>query len=793
MPRVNTRDTLPPRPVNAPWTASRCNRTLRQLASFVNRLKKWHKAFLAAQEGEDTDNGSTENPDRESAGEPQPDWLALNVDGRRQKPKRTYMVRSKKAEPSRPMRKPSAARLTAKTPKKKTIPVLPDEPDRENPAAGKNTDISSAKGIPKELDFSCVTGREIMENGASSHKWTPRTVHLAPDYERIIRTAASTISTFLVATSDPECPTEWPNSAKELNVARPERGPRSLVDMCLHKLSKDVVEQQKQCDAHNDGFDGQFDAIGSQLQDLEDYFGDPKTGWPHLRNATRGCGIHLIVSLIETGALPETVAMGLILRSYDSPLLADIGRPISMALVNMQLNSANPDAGYHDLPLSLDNEDPSSLSELVQRRMGVTWTLLALQRRHDSVATVSRFIRFAHLMWAVRLCRACNAQELPATSPADLLEAIYIGALSSGQTDTDFYRNGHSAPAGFDVLPKPASEPKEHLTLSEPAWNRLNMGFTLLLSISHGAVINEPASRIIERVSKWAQILYELDQHFVMTRYQLYLTAHIFFSNMCRLMLVGFHPAQNLLDSFDSVLCTIESCAGESWRPLSGNFVIALAALQLNSEQFRDLIHRLSGLDCGDCETLGILLAIVCADAAMEYAAERRDDNSMFAWATDIHKRSRAKLESKATTEPRTPARKQMRVQYRWDEDIEEWIAGTPTTLAKHGQKCTDATTGDALCTFAENPCTRDQTTAVRNHRNALRPIVNEGKPVQGCRMKRKSAPSDMQIYRDGDFEYKKRPKHNVSLGQVDKPRTDVPRKGNLVGEDSEDELSLLV
>ncbi|EXJ92557.1 hypothetical protein A1O3_01109 [Capronia epimyces CBS 606.96] len=767
MPRVDASETLPARPVPAPWTASRCNRTIRQLASFVNRLEKWHRAYLAAQEEADSDNGPPRVSDEEGAGEPQIDWLAANVAEKKQKSKRTYLQRSRR--PGQPISVPklsTTTRTTAKTPKKRSVPLIPDKCGSESFSAGKK----NGAGSPRR-------------NGGWSHKWTSCTVHLALEYERIILTATSTISTFLVATSDPKRTTERAEFEIEDIYERPERGARSLFDTCLHKLSKNMVEQQKQCDAGNDDFDGQFDTIGSQLQELEDYFGDPKVGWPFLRNVTRDCGIHMVANLIETGALPEAVALDLVLRFCSCPLLSDIVPAISRALVDLQLHSPNPDAGYHELPSYTGGSGPSSPLELVKERMSVEWTLLALRGRQDSVEVVSRFIRYAHLMQLTRIwiCKTYDVYQLPWDYCSEILEAVYIAALAPSQTDP--YPSIRGAKILPSVLEKRATEPARHHTMSEQVWNRLRMAFTLLLLLNHGQYVTKAAGGLIERISKKAQILHELDQDFALSEYQLYFVAHIFFCNVSQLLITGRHPPKDLLDSFESVLNTIESCASESWWPLVGDFVMVIITQNLDSEKFQEMVQQLLSLDWGNRETLELVLGMVCADAAMEYAGEHHDDTAMLKWATEVHKKFQEKMEKKAT-EPRTPA---MRIAYCWDEAIEEWIAKPPGTLAAIEEKGADA------AVVAKDPCNEDQNAAAGDYRKALRPVVNDKKPVWGNRPKRKSAPCDLEIHKGGDFEYKKRPRRHVSFGNVVQLQGHGSRIQEAFDQDSEDELSLLV
>ncbi|EHY54485.1 hypothetical protein HRR83_004394 [Exophiala dermatitidis] len=812
MPRANNKATLPARPAVAPWTASRCNRTLRQVTTFVNRLEKWHKAYLAAQEEAKEDNCEDDGhvgAKEEDLAASQPDWLVSNAAQKRLKPKRTYLARGKKSQARQAsLCLPNAGRPAEKTPAKKTIPVIPGDPVSSSLSRGTDTEGRAENKKLKSKSLNFVGSRDTTESGGTIrlHKWTAQTVHLAPEYERIMQTATSTIFSFLVATSEPKDPSQWDDRA----VVNPSdcirKGSRSLFDMCLHKLSKDMVGQQKQYDANNDGFNGQFDAIGFQLQELEDYFGDSKSGWPLLRCVTRVCGIHMVANLVEMQALPEAMAMDIMVRSYDSPLLLDIAPAILQALVNVHLSSDSLDLEFHDLPLYTENWGPTSplLADMERHRMGVTWTVLALQSQ-DSVAVVSRFIRYKHLLrLLVMLCNGSKkVSHLPSTSPSEFLEAIYSGALSRGHKHTDLYQNLRKDKRKTDVVQEDVTRPCHHQTLSEGVANRLNMAFTVLSTTAHSERTAGAAREVMERISKKAQILYELDQDFALTEYQLHLMAHIFFSNMCQLVLNRRPVPDNLLTSFESLLHTIECCTSGSWRVLRGDFVITLLAQRLDSAGLQDLVQRFLCLDCCGCNIVENLLADVGASAAMDYAAGHNDDLAMLVWAAEVHKISQAKMERR-TKEPQTPAtRRKDKIAYRWDEAIEEWIAQTPETLAKLRRTGTDIDPASSDSTgrsgLMKHPFGRDHVTAsvTSDYRTALQPIVNDSsnrKLIHGNLngMKRKSEPSRSGGCRDDNHPQTKKPRRYVSFSNINKGLGNGEGHKIELEDESEDELSLL-
>ncbi|KAL2417974.1 hypothetical protein ABEF95_000317 [Exophiala dermatitidis] len=817
MPRANTKATLPARPAAAPWTASRCNRTLRQVTTFVNRLEKWHKAYLAAQEEDREDNREDDvhgGALEEDSAESQPDWLVSNAAQKRPKPKRTYLARGKMSQTrqaSASLPNAGPGRPTEKTPVKKTIPVIPGDPVSSSLSRGTDTEGRAENKSFQSKGPNYVGSRGTTESGGTSrlHKWTAQTVHLVPEYERIMQTATSTIFSFLVATSDPKALPEWDDRAVVNPSDCMRKGSRSLFDMCLHKLSTDMVGQQKQYDANNDGFNGQFDAIGSQLQELEDYFGDPKSGWPLLRCVTRVCGIHMVANLVEMQALPEAVAMDIMVRSYDSPLLSDIAPALSQALVNVHLSSDSLDLEFHDLPLHTENwgSTSPSLADLERHRMGVTWTMLALQSQ-DSVAVVSRCIKYKHLLRLLMLCDGSQeVSHLPSTSPSEFLEAIYSGALSRGHKHTDLCQNLRKDRRKPDVGHEDVTHPFPHQTLSGAVANRLNMAFTVLLTTAHGERIAGAAREVMERISKKAQILYELDQDFALTEYQLHLMAHIFFSNMCQLLLNRRPVPDNLLTSFESLLHTMECCTSGSWRVLRGDFVITLLAQRLGSAGLQDLVQRFLCLDCRGCNTVENLLADVGASAAMDYAAGHNDDLAMLVWAAEVYQIAQAKMERR-TKEPQTPAtRRKSTVAYRWDEAIEEWIAQTPETLAKLRRKGTgiDPASSDNTSSgrsgLMKHPFGKDHVTAsatsTSDHRTALQPIVNASsnrKLAHGNLdgMKRKSEPFRSGGYRDGNHPQTKKPRRHVSFSNINKGLGNGKGHKIELEDESEDELSLL-
>ncbi|KIV79251.1 hypothetical protein PV11_06820 [Exophiala sideris] len=764
MARARASDGPSPRPALAPWTASRCNRVLRQLTSFVNRIEKWHQSFLAAQEEEKAQIDVLERsgqPVNESS-----DWLTTGkgtVGTKRSR--KNYSTRRTTAAKT-PLPKRILPQRQVKTPRSSAEAALPIVSSEHIAAAGEYNSSYDAAQLAQRTDVPLPAHKPTLKLGAPfSHEWSPGTSHLGHEYEDILRQGYTTISTFLNATSDPNLTADWDDFTEPYK--RP--GARSLFEMTLSKVSNDVVEQQKQNDVQNDGYNGQHDFIGSQLQELEDYFGDSRQGWPLLRKVVRNCGIYMITRMLKTGALLDTAAIHLADRCWIDSAMWDFEQAIWGMLVEAHTHNLDVEVGFHHLP-GMHNVLELSETKNLDIKLSALWTLQAVKEANDPVAVIERFIRYSHLVLLVIEKHGGRKEEEPSGFVDALLETIYVGSMSvAGRADQRVLlrkqcsksQKQHDVHSGIGV---------GHV-MSEALFNRLKHPLILLLSSCYGD--KAPQYRpLIEKFSKYAQISVELDISSNLSDYQQHLAAILFFANLCQRLTNGCDVSQDLLGSLNMVLT--DECISAA----SDAFVAMVFALRDESEGFKELIPQLLGLDCGHFRRLARAVAEICAAAAMEHAATNDADQSAVRWAVGVVDAVTAKIHQSDVSGPRTPSTKPLK-HYQWDDDVAEWIARTPEIrqLIYGGHE-------------------QDQRSPSGRHSRPALADISSNATKRGDGLKPKSLNREYETHSDGDFVFRK-PKRKLGRDEnVDmmerKPIRTQRRRLNHLSDESEDELSFL-
>jgi len=748
MPR---KEYLPPRPAPAPWTASRCKRTLRQLTSFVNRLERWHKAFLAAQE-EDAAQDNIEEQEKESAPVGASDWLASDANLRNKRAKKNYSSRRTTA-PKTPLLKRPPPRRPVMTPRNNAIPSISASIKGQTPPQPGQSQHATRGGEGWRT--------AIRYNGDFSQEWSPSTAHLSQEYEAIMQQGRSTMITFLVVTSDPGLPL-----MRETREVPPQQGARSLFDMCLDKMSRHTVEQQKDNESSNDGYEGQQDILGSYLQELEDYFGDPKSGWPSLRTVVRTCGIHLITRITKSGALRCSTATQIVSRGRN-PFLRDFHQAMSLALVEAHCRKYDVNDTICHMPGDSSSAGPSA-QQCLDGSMKMLWTLRQLQEAEIPAAVIDRSIRYRHLHSHLLLYnRSADQSNLPVP---ELLETIFVGALSPrGRIDRlELLRGGL-----LDTM-KPYCR-----AMSKELWHRLKATLNLIFSFCGHAPTAATYIPIIERMSKKVQTLVELDIHSQMWYYQRCLAAHIFFGNLVQRLINRRRVDAGLLTSLDTVI------SDECLSTVSGGVIATILCMLAESGTgFQAFLEQMLVMDCKDYGKLNLALAKIGAGAAQEYTVAYPERYTDERWAEDISERFRAKLQHLVGREPRTPSLK-LDPTYLWDATIAEWIAVTPQA-SQSSKKKKPTTSRDRI--RAVDCLEKHQ--GLPTVRPALAPVSGNVAMINANRKRRKSAPTDFETHWDGDFQYKK----IKCIDLLESPRvTPELRAQRLWADDgSEDELSLL-
>ncbi|KAI1628972.1 hypothetical protein EDD37DRAFT_615706 [Exophiala viscosa] len=754
---------LPPRPPPAPWTASRCNRILRHLTSFVNRVEKWHQSFLAAQQGERAQADGLRE-DEQSTSEAS-DWLTANSKSGTKRPRKNYSTRRTTA-PKTPQAKRINPHRQVKTPRNSAELALSAASTGQVAAIGQhnNTTEAKARAWPDETTQPWDNKVTVTMCEAFSHEWSPGTAHLGKEYEDILRQGCSTISTFLSVTADPELSSAWDDSEKL--VRKP--GARSLFEMALNKVSKHVVEQQKQNDVKNDGYNGQHDFIGSQLQEIEEFFGDSQEGWHMLRHVVRSCGIYTITCMVKSGALLDSAAFHLASRWWIDPSVRDFQHAMRKRLLEAHTHNLDLNVGFHHLPDQTYLDDVTHWEDKVfDLQIRILWTLRAVTEANDPVAVIERFIHFRQLAFLVILRGLKGEGEGPGDADVLLLETIYAGSMSlAGKSDQRVLlrteRAGSSMRHGVH-----SSSHNAHV-MSEALFKRLAYTLTLIWSHCHSAVAAQYRP-LVEKFSRSAQMSIELDVYSELSEYQCCLGAQMLFVDICQRLIDGLEVCQGLLNSLDTILTE----KGKS------NIVLALSAfyaVKQGTQAGQQIIPHLLALDCGHYQDLGRSLAEICSLAAMAYAAAHHVDAGAVRWAEGINEAVAAKVQQSNASGPHTPSSKTLK-QYQWDDHIAEWVAKTPVNrhFIQAGHEQNQRSSSDL------------------KSRQALAALSSNSAIAHPAGQPRKGLGREYETHSDGDFVFK-RPKRNLGGDENENSKKEkIKRKRwSHLDDESEDELSLL-
>jgi hypothetical protein len=734
MPRnVESNDHLPPRPPVAPWTASRCNRTLRQLNSFVKRLEKWHKDYLASQTQSELEGGDENGIAKptEKDGEQDFAWLSKSTGRRDGRTRKGYASRQKILPETPAVKRRPLARLTQRTPNAKAH--FSDATLLKTPAA---TSVGDTLNCGH-------TARKNVLDPRNSHKQDPRidteehtkqSASLVKRREGIIQNGNTIIVSFLIATSDPKLPTRWKGSRNE-EAKADERGAKSLVSMCLAKVSENIVEEQKLSDAKHDGYEGQYDIVGSELEELQDYFGNSETGWPPLRNLTRLCGITMVSRLIESGAFPKAAASDLAIRAFGSPLLADFGEAITEVLMRV-------DANNYSLSLSLGGGSGMAASrsytfdegDCWRQSMQFRWLTQAIRQELNPVPFLSQFVRFHVLVDALSTCI-----HLEQVAAAELIETTYSRALLGDcQTPQEVLRR-ESRYARTRV--NNGAEETSSGPLTAELDNRLKIISRLFFAFN-----TEWTSHLLDKICAQVQVFIELHLDQDIPQGQKLIIAQIFFTNMCLALLNGRDVEHSLQTCFEVLLSECESGVRKQIEAL---LIHTMLGAHLDRTKFVKLVTMMATkcakAKCTENERLQTLLGRVSSEAAMDYAADQPEsDDSIRAWASGIEEKLRIgnkRSVSNAFTPPDVQ-RRSIWTGYRWDEDVREWIERTPKKVLHMlpGTKYYQLDGARASCLPTKNAPAPE----------------SEGIQPTDHGMKRKSFRYDFELHRDDDFEYKK-------------------------------------
>ncbi|KIW15494.1 hypothetical protein PV08_05540 [Exophiala spinifera] len=720
IPRANARNDLPPRPADAPWTASRCKRILRQVTNFVNRLERWHSTLLAAQGEGRSCQGHVESS---AATDTASDWLSTAR--KKKRPLRTYSSRNAKTKtttkttPETPSSRRTSSRYTLRTPRSNGVlcvpPTIQQQPAQQSRGHHRNK---------------ADAGEEAMvDNGTGTERHWLLGTYPSKEHEILFNQGCSIMSTFLVATASSTDPSQYQDG----NRVPSRRGARSLFDMSLDKICREAVEQQRESDASHDGNDGRCDIVGSFFQEMEDFFGNPENGWPSLRAAVRTCGIYMITRITETGILPESMAMHF-LTQWSSPLVADFQRAIRRSLLEARSHK-------HDVKLVFDHLLDEKIlkmeldSQSVHGLTSMSMALQILQNAEDPICAIER-LRFRNLFVIMGIYREPQSR-LNSIVP-QLLEAIFVTSVAtSGKADRRALLRGGE-------LDTPESY---CTTISDATIKRLTYGWSMMVALCIREHTRTAYRPLVERISKQVQTVVELDVHLEMTANQRGVAAHVFLGNLFQSLIHHDDVDLGLLASLDSIL------SDECFSLISGP-VIAMILYECGKSQdsLRTFLRQLLEIDCGDYRRLNVALTKLGVEAVQEYAVEHAEQGSNEAWTMAIIEAFEAKQQRNVASVPGIPSR-QLETTYTWDPTIADWIAVTPSA-SRNVENSTDSSSQGEECAHSK-PTSKRKVRAVSDRR-PLAPLsrnsIHEG-PYQN---RRRSEPAGLETQWDGDFQYKR-------------------------------------
>jgi hypothetical protein len=523
-----------------------------------------------------------------------------------------------------------------------------------------------------------------------------------------------------------------------------------------------MIEEQQQNDTHENRYGGQHDIVDTQLQELEDYFGDSRTGWPPLRKVVRECGISMIARLIKNGALTEKTTTALTLHCRLRPFLLDFVGAVLEALVEAPPHFVDSGNKFHNLPsMDMVLSQGGQPYDMWTTLLSCKRVLRALQTSEDPMAWVASGIQFNHLSLFVLFSKKSQACQ---HSGVDLLEAVYHAAWACNQTNSyEDLRNGLTS---VRVERGKKQQVSERAHVNEPLWIRLKMTLYFMLSHSNDSDSGAVPARIAN-ISRAAEILVGLGQELRFSGLQQLLTAQIFLAEICYLSIKDCTIPHGLLRSFDSLLCSMESRHTLSGQ-LAGTITIPF---DQDLEGVQCLVEKILAIRCIEFERLHILLLQIASDGAMDYLASDPSNPALLPWALKIHEKTREQLGS-LIGRRQGPSDQDLGIGYRWDSDVEEWIAKTPRTMRYAESMCSKTTA------HLSRPDIGVFTSKIARGRETLaRQTANVSTPMAGPRqqsgkvLKRKGLSDDFNVYRDGDFEYSyKKPRRETLSGPRSPP-----------------------
>jgi hypothetical protein len=811
-----------------PWTASRCNRTLRQLTAFLAKVEKWHRDFSHKslnQTGgidEDSNSGSGLRLCFDESKISDPNWLCKQNRQATRGAEKSYAGRRKlrrglgalpqaKCLPYTP-KAPKATEVMIDTPMMTSVLTPPNihssefSYDGQVPEAQlKPPSKSKVALLRRQRDKEAIKGTEALIPA----NWSCLNID---EMKQIV-------SSFLVATSEARLMCDGSDDG-----LYHRKGPKSLVSSCLHRIPSLIIAEQSHHDLTTDGYNGEVQVASLLLTDLEDHYGDPLEGWRPLRVVTRAYGIALICNAIRKRFLPLEAAMSLASGLADWFGVKDATKAIAEAIVEVRQIACVDDLS-DILTRSIDGTDslrktcsPSTSTKRNPATLRFRLTEMAFKRTSDAVILGLISIRPTYLKDAIKYCSQGHPPDAISLAKTLLLrflhleprsaeaamarlrlasndftgklenEAIEMDSMVSkdvpdcfaASTSTDAnvgvrsFRSGIVALAAFPVsrLMRHRQSDAKHLRISVAQGASLCLLRDICLAIHvdmeiHG-VSHLRGGQLRRRT--WMVFAYSL----LVTMLPVANANHLL-TGCLEPLTLSCESRKSLVNDLSSfVLELVTACDLSYERGERGHSLGAL----------KEITATLSCHRFCDSSVVALLFSNIAVEASMRYAqVATKDKPNALLWATELQHHVQASLSGQDITLP-TPSLKSLGRGFRWDECISEWIAKTPAAVATDKKR-----TGSNF--FIRDNLALETPLTKRSSLPARRDYSTPDSPVyesMSRRMKkRKSAPEQTGLHWDGDFAFRRPAKKIKSLvGELARPNH---LTKPLVDLESEDEL----
>ncbi|KAL9619653.1 MAG: hypothetical protein Q9160_005759 [Pyrenula sp. 1 TL-2023] len=692
-------------PRSAPWTAARCNRTLRQLTTFLAKLERWHKDFNKGQTkpalSRNHDASRHQSPSRRkrksdlrpSSYEHDPDWVSQS-DAQPRKRQRQYNGKHRKDHSENTTSLENAVRLP-KTPhvvkhQHGTIPI--DTPLIAGTIQSEDDDNFQRKQHRRER-----SGRRTIFKQRVTLDFEEER-----DYDSIVQALPNILETFLDTTT-------------QVHIAE-QNGARSLLAMCQRKIPDCIMEEQRSYDALKEDDSEEVQVAPQLFSELEDAY-SVGAGWTPLRNLVRSYGLRLLCDAIKTRQLSLDTAASTVRQIVDLGHL-DALECLSEAL----LHAAFSDGDIHNRqvnPLKAQRiiDDWLRKDDLfgpIESRNIISCKILAIKRVLNDQP--NRLL--VHLLSYNTDIVRFSIASLTGGSPASAIGASFLHDFMLQSMDMR-YQNIQSEVHSLrlSAAGKAAFSP----TQSDTSQNHLHIT-SLGGSISGDACsqdIHTTATSILTVITS-AILIRQKDD---ISDIGLHSAIHLIKGLMIRIqqqkyLRISSLPIPNATTSFYVLLVNIllrsptkdpinqgslffESDIFDAFSSntqlleLSTAFILDIThccGRVSRTDGFPFLQHIISQLTTSLPSTpssspfpskLKLVLHTIASEAALSFA-QRHDRPSYYQWASEIQRAFSSVTQDlclNGDTEPQTPSLSFMarnRKPYRWDESIEEWIAETP-------------------------------------------------------------------------------------------------------------------